>query len=128
MTKISSFSKLENDLLPKFRESMSMAESTADARKFFAYTALELLNGALDGSLDLVYEDVELAPEAECGYVLSPRLSAHEPFDALTRESDLPAILKRFAATAVNRYRRLEKNPEKTESKIYHGMDGQTSR
>jgi hypothetical protein len=55
---------------------------------------------------------------------LSPRLRDHPAFQALLRTSDLAAILDRFAAAAGNRFRRLEKNPEKTESKIYHGTGG----
>jgi len=124
MTRIASFTKLENELTPKFRESMSRAESTADVQKFFVYAMLELLNGVLPGgedALELVYEDVALAADGEPGYVVSPRLAAYAPFAALGRESDLPAILERFAETAGKRFHYLGKKPEKTESKMYHG-------
>lgn len=124
MTRIASFTKLENELTPKFRESMTMAESTADVHKFFVYSMLELLNGVLPGgedALELVYEDVALAPGESPGYVLSPRLAAHAPLAALMRESDLPAILGRFAEVAVKRFNYLGKKPEKTEAKMYHG-------
>jgi hypothetical protein len=124
MTRIASFTKIENEVLPKFRDSMAQAESTADVRKFFVYAMLELLNGVLERGIELAYEDVELAPGATPGYVLSPRLREHPAFTALVQGSDLTAILDRFAATAGNRFKRLEKNPEKTESKIYHGTGG----
>jgi hypothetical protein len=124
MTRIASFTKIENEVLPKFRDSMAQAESTADVRKFFVYAMLELLNGVLDGAVELTYEDVALAPGATPGYVLSPRLREHAAFAALTGASDLSAILDRFAAAAGNRFKRLEKNPDKTEAKIAQGTGG----
>jgi hypothetical protein len=124
MTRIASFTKIENEVLPKFRDSMAQARSTEDVRKFFVYSMLEVLNGALAGAVDLAYEDVALNPGAAPGYVLSPRLAAAPAFASLAGTSDLPAILERFAAAAGNRVKRLAKNPEKTEAKIYHGTGG----
>ncbi|WP_428562695.1 MAG: hypothetical protein ACP59X_22060 [Solidesulfovibrio sp. DCME] len=124
MSRIASFTKLERQLVPKFRESMGLAESSADVQKFFVYSLLELVNGVLAGAgepFDVLYEDVVLTPQQPPGYALSPRLANHPPLAAALRESDLPAILARFAAVAGNRYTYLRKNPEKTESKIYHG-------
>jgi len=74
MTRRSSFTKIENDVLPKFRDSMAQAESTADVQKFFVYTMLELINSALDGGFDLVYEDITLTPGSAPG--LRPRTAA----------------------------------------------------
>lgn len=124
MTRIASFTKIENGLLPKFRESMAQAESTADVQKFFVYSMLELLNAVLQGQEDdfeLHYEDVSLTPGQAPGYVLSARLSAHPPLAAQLLESDLPAILARFAAVAGKSFKYLAGKPEKTESKMYHG-------
>lgn len=124
MTKIASFTKIENEVLPKFRDSMAQARSTEDVRKFFVYSVLELLNGALAGAAELTYEDIRLAPGETPGYVLSPNLADHPALTALIGTSDLTAILGRFAAAAGNHYKRLEKNPEKTEAKMYHGTGG----
>ena len=124
MTRIASFTRLERELTPKFRESMGLAESTADVQKFFVYSMLELLNGVLaehSEPLELVYEDIVLTPAQEPGYALSPRLGGHPPLAAELRGSDLPAILARFAAVAGKRYHYLTKKPEKTEAKMYHG-------
>lgn len=124
MTRILSFTKIENTLVPKFRDSMAQAESTADVRKFFVYAMLELLNNALEEDAELTYEDVALAPKDTPGYTVSQRLRERPAFQKAMTTSDLPAILDRFAVTAINRFRRLEKNPEKTESKVYHGTGG----
>ncbi|EFL51963.1 conserved hypothetical protein [Solidesulfovibrio fructosivorans JJ]] len=126
MTKIASFTKLENALVPRFRESMSRAQSTADAQKFFVYTMLELLNSVLADAaagFELRYEDIWLTPDDEAGpgYALSPRLAENEALAELLASSDLPAILARFAAVAVKRYQYLAQKPEKTEAKMYHG-------
>lgn len=126
MTKVLSFSKVENALIPRFRDSMAQAESTADVQKFFVYTMLELLNTVLADAKDnqeLHYEDVWLVPEDDGGpnYGLSPRLGANETLVTFMLTSDLPAILTRFADVAGRRYRYLAQKPEKTEAKMYHG-------
>ena len=124
MSRFDSFTKLEREVAPKFRESMGLAESSADVQKFFVYSMLQLVNGVLagqGGEFDVYYEDIALTPDQAPGYALSARLAAHPPLADALRESDLPAILSRFAEVAGNTYRYLQKKPEKTESKIYHG-------
>ncbi len=125
MTRITSFTKLENELIPKFRESMGLAESTADVQKFFVYTIMELLNGVQADhteKIDILYEDVVLTPGQAPGYTLAPRLTEHSPLAAELQGSDLPAILARFAEVAGKRHAYLAKKPEKTEAKMYHGV------
>jgi len=124
MTRKTSFTRLGNAVQPLFRESMTRAESTADVRKFFAYTLLELFNGAVEGRLEPAYEDIELTPGLAPGYALAARLREHPVFAELLRESDLAAIVERFAQAAGNRYKHLEKNPARTEAKMYHGTGG----
>ncbi|UJX40800.1 hypothetical protein K9F62_19255 [Desulfovibrio sp. JY] len=126
MTKIASFTKLENTLVPRFRESMSRAQSTADVQKFFVYSMLDLLNSVLaepEGGFELHYEDIWLTPDEEAGpgYALSPRLAGNEALAEHLAGSDLSAILARFAAVGVKRYQYLAQKPEKTEAKMYHG-------
>lgn len=126
MSAMASFTRLEHELAPKLRERMSMAESTADVQKFFVYSTLELLNDVLAGrgeTVEVLYEDIMLTPDQHPGYALSTRLTDHQALAKELRESDLPAILARFAEVAGNRFKYLKKNPAKTESKIYHGTD-----
>ncbi len=119
MGKQLSFSKHENALLPSFRERMSQAESTEDVKKFFAYAAEELVKNCIEAHLDWRYEDISLAPTSEAGFAVSDRLLAKPEFSDAWEDSDLPNIFGRFAANAVKTYRHLEKNPGKTESKMY---------
>lgn len=119
MTTQLSFSKDENELLPDFRNRISKAESTEDVKKVFAQTMGNLLDRVTAGKLRLDYDDVSLLPEADNRpYSLSKRLSEQQEFSDLWRKSDLPHVIGRLAQTAQNRYRHLEKHPEKTNAKI----------
>ncbi len=114
-----SFSKAENELLPKFRENMGLAESTEDVRKFFGYTMAGLMEKVFEGRIPTTYEDVRLTPNRAEGFSLEKGLAGHPEFSPVWEASDLPAIIGRFAATAVKRFRHLEKGPDKTEAKMY---------
>jgi hypothetical protein len=118
MVKIQSFTKIENELLPKFRKQLNEAESTEDVRKFFVYCVHELCNEALDRQVSLQFEDISLQPEGEQPFQVADHLLANAAFAEVWQSSDLSHIIGRFAEQAVGRYRRLEKNPAKTEAKI----------
>ncbi|MEF3697488.1 hypothetical protein [Desulfolutivibrio sp.] len=118
-----SFTRIENDLLPAFRLNLGLAESTEDVRKFFSYAMTDLLSKVFEGRFPAAYEDLTLAPAEDKGFAASARLQAFPEFEAMWTASDLSAIIGRFAGVAVNRYRHLEKNPDKTESKMYPTPD-----
>lgn len=121
MTVQHSFSKIEKELLPAFRQQIGTAESTEDVKKNFVYTTSDLLDKATGGELKPRFEDIHLVPAAEddsCKFDFSGRLMDNPAFIAVWRNSDLQHIVGRFAASASNRYKHLEKNPEKTEAKI----------
>jgi len=118
MSQQRSFTKAENELLPKFRKMTNEAESTEDVKKFFAYCMQELMGQAFDGRLALQFADIELVPDGEPPYRLSAAARAGEEFAQVWETSDLGHIVQRFAALAVRRYRHLDKNPQKTEAKI----------
>lgn len=123
MSRQHSFTRIENDLLPAFRLNLGLAESTEDVRKFFGYAMADLLAKVFEGRFPPTYEDVTLTPAADQGYAVSDRLREFPEFETIWTASDLAAILGRFAGVAVNRYRHLEKNPDKTESKMYPTPD-----
>jgi len=118
MTKQFSFSKYENKLLPDFRQKINMAESTEDVKKFFIYTTTELFNHVFEGKLDIEYEDIALTPTGKPYYTISKRLFSRENFLSVWNDSDLPRVMGRLAESSSNRYKHLEKNPAKTDSKI----------
>jgi hypothetical protein len=118
MTERLSFTKYENEYLPRFRQKINEAESTEDVKKFFVYTMRDLLRSVLQGNMDIQYEDVWLKPHAKSPYAVSERLFSTNTFQSLWSRSDLPRVMGRFAETATRRYRRLEKHREKTDAKI----------
>jgi len=118
MTKQFSFSKYENEVLPDFRQKINLAESTEDVKKFFVYTAKELFDNIFEGKLELEYEDISLLPGEKPYYVVSDRLRLAPDFSSVWKDSDLPRVIGRLAETSSNRYRHLEKKPEKTDAKI----------
>lgn len=121
MTVQHSFSKIEKELLPAFRQQIGTAESTEDVKKNFVYTTSDLLGRATGGELKPRYEDIHLNPAADDDsrkFDFSGRIMDNPAFMAVWRDSDLPHIVSRFAASASNRYKHLEKNPENSEAKI----------
>lgn len=118
MTKTQSFSKAENELLPKFRKLTNEAESTEDVKKFFVYCIQELFEHALEGQLNLQFDDVGLQPEGAPPFFISNQVQTNTAFAEVWQNSDLPHIVTRFAEQAVGRYKHLEKKPTKTEAKI----------
>ena len=113
-----SFTKIENDLRPTYRNRLNTAESPEDIKKFFIYTAREFLTRSLGDAVPVEYEDVRLAPDSDPPYILSPKLAEHPTYTSLQNRSDLSIILSRLAQSAARRYVHLERNPEKSESKI----------
>lgn len=113
-----SFTKVENELLPDYRKKIGAAESTEDVKKFFVYTIQELLLRLSEGKIRLAYDDITLVPELSPAFAVRGSLLETPDFSAVWQNSDLPSVVGRFAETAVNHFRHLEKNRQKTEAKI----------
>ncbi len=113
MTEQRSFTHIEHDLLPDFREKMSHAESDEDVRKFFVRTAAELVRRATDDAVRPDHEDIGLEPDASPQWVLGDRLAGEPALGQALEGSDLPDILDRFAASAANHFRHERRHPER---------------
>ena len=120
MSKQISYSKIEQNVLPGFRQNINHAESTEEVRKIFGFAVRDLLLGAFRQEIDPSPDAVVLAPNAGSGFTLSADLQNNELFMTAWRESDLPHIIGRLAETAGNHFRHLAKNPGRTELKIHH--------
>ncbi len=123
MTRQTSFIKHERKVLPDFRQKINSSESTEDVKKFFAYTVSSLLREILPEEEAPEFEDIRLDPGAAPPYRVSPRLLKMPAFSQVWRNSDLSKMIERLADTALNRYRRLDKHPEKTDSKIQRRLE-----
>jgi len=128
MTHQISFTRLEQALIPGFRERMDRAESTEDVKKFFVEVASTLLSDALGEAGAIRYEQISLAPDEPDGYILADEVQKRTGFAETWEGSDLPRIMSQLAGKAVNRFIHLDKNPEKTESKMYHKQGKTASR
>jgi hypothetical protein len=127
MTHQISFTKLEQAVVPGFRDRIDRAESTEDARKIFAETASMVLSDAIGMPGAVRFEDVSLAPDEPEGYTLAARLHEVQAFADAWKASDLPRILSTLARGAVNRFHHLDKNPLKTEAKMFHQKQGKSA-
>lgn len=113
-----SYTKIEKDLLPKFRKQMSTTESTEDVKNFFGYCMKDLFSQAFVDLVDIGPEDFQLVPENDPPFEISGHILSHEAVASVWQASDLPAIIGRFAQNAVNHHQHLTKIFEKTEAKI----------
>jgi hypothetical protein len=104
-------------LTHKFRNTLNHAESSEDVKKFFSYTLQDLLGHVLGDGVSLHYEDIALAVGDAC-YTVSHRLQSQPAYVRAMADSDLGAIMRRFAESAQHRMRHLEGHPEKTQAKI----------
>ena len=120
MTDTLSFVKYEQEVRPALRERINSAESTEDAKKFFAYAVLDLFEKVLGEKGTAEYEDIRLQPDHKDGYQVSDRLQSMREFASVWNNSDLPHIVKRMAESAIKRCKRLDAHRDKTEAKIYH--------
>ncbi|MBB5348279.1 hypothetical protein JWG42_05100 [Desulfoprunum benzoelyticum] len=113
-----SYSRIENDILPKFRKQISEAESTEDLKNFFRYSVQELFRQIFAGKIEIGQEDVRLMPDNQPPFAISDQIQADEAFSSVWNNSDLSSIITRLSETATHRYLHLAKNLKKTEAKI----------
>ena len=118
MSEQRSFTKIENEIRPTYRNRLNTAESPEDIKKFFVYTAQDFLSRVLGDSAQVSYEDILLTPDSDPPYTVSDRLSNHPDYKTLSSNSDIHTILNRLAQSAARRYMHSEKNPDKSETKI----------
>jgi len=117
MTQQTSFTQVENKLLPKFRKTISQARSTEDVKKMFAYCMQDLFKEVSEGALELRLEEVVLKPETN-SYQIDDRIRETDAFTKVWSASDLSRIVDRLTEACLHQHTHLAKNPEKTEAKI----------
>ena len=118
MVKQLSYTKYENEVLPDYRQKLNKAESSEDVRKFFFQTVRGLYERIFEKDPVMRYEDIVLNENDDPPYGISKRLLDLDEFKTVWDESDLPHVMVRLTKAAINRQKRLERHPEKTDSKI----------
>lgn len=112
-----SFTKVEKEFWPKFREEISHARNTVEVSGIFSITVAEFLNEVLDEK-EIVGDYIEFLPDNPCHYQFDKKLLNNKKFRETFEDSDLGNIIDRFVHAANSRYIHLSKLPEKTNSKI----------
>ncbi len=115
-TKILSFTRKYDEIIPEFRERINNAENIQDVVNAFFIAAKKMLESVLEKELNLEEDDIIFEPYAPPFYEISDRLISI--LNEKWTNSDLPNLLERLAQQASKKYKHLEKHPEKTEAKI----------
>lgn len=113
-----SYTKYENEVLPDFRKKLNLSESTEDVINIFAQTVVELCNTIFEKRIDFDYEDITLILDHEPHFMMNQRLFGSDEFSSVWNTSDLSRVIGRFAKSAMNRYKRIEKYSVKTDTKM----------
>jgi hypothetical protein len=113
-----SFSNYEKDYSHDYRKRITTAEDGVDVSKTFSHTMVAMLNDIFDNKFDLKDPDIIFDPTEDKHFRFSDRIRVMSGFNDVLTKSDLTHILERFAYTANNRYKHLNKHPEKTNAKI----------
>ena len=114
-----SYSHIENEIRPHFRNNLNLAESSEDVKKFFVYAVQELIDKVFEGKISAAYEEIELGNDPKQSFIIHKRLLHDITFMNAWYNSDLPIIIGRLAATAIKHLKHFGKMPDKTESKMF---------
>lgn len=114
-----SFTKIENELTPAFRERMKGAEGVADVRRIFAEFVQEMLSRISGAKVLLDEGDVRVEAEAEGGFTLGPGIAQNPDFGRFLERSDLLDILRRQGRHAANKITHLGKGSERDQTKLF---------
>ncbi len=118
MSSQSSFSALENELLPELRKKLNSSEGPIDVSNNFSYIVSAFLENVFNGKFNVKPEDVLFTPKNEYPFSFSKNIAQEKEFQEALDNSDLMHIITRFSDVAYKRYLHLEKHLEKNKQKI----------
>lgn len=119
----SSFTKIENELTPGFRNRIKGAEGVADVQQIFAVFVRDFLSRLSGTAVVLDEGDVRVDPKAADGYTLGPGIAQNKDFAKFLEHTDLKDILRRQAQDAANKIKHLGKHSERDETKLFPRKD-----
>ncbi|MGL5355676.1 MAG: hypothetical protein ACRC0R_06410 [Cetobacterium sp.] len=101
-----SFTEVDHKHWGEYKAKMSKAEGVEDVKKIFSMVAAELVK-EIEDNLNPVYGefsgDFEIDMKAEQKYKVAQKMAENPLFVDLIQNSDLPAILTKYADMAVNK-------------------------
>ncbi len=110
--KMFSFVKYEKELESDYRRSLDEIKRPEEIHKVFSEYAFKFLKMVKDDLDDRLKEQIKLIPEEE-NFKIDEELL--EKLGDLVKKSDLMAILKRMADSAIHRYLKLKRDDERTD-------------
>lgn len=102
-----SYSALENAIRHRLRDDLNHAGEPQDARNAFALAVRHLLLQATGEALRFTDNDIRLKPDAVPCYELDAVITGTVAFQVTAQDSDLLAIIDRFAEAACHRHKAL---------------------
>lgn len=117
-----SFSEVENKYWGDYKVRMSKAQGAEDVKKIFSMIVADMVK-EIEPSLDPIYGefngDFEIEMIGDKKYRVAPKIKEDPAYIELIENSDLPAILDKYAELAVNKIVHLSgKEPEENGKKI----------
>lgn len=113
-----SFSAVSNDFIHNFRERINHSENINDLMNNFSYTVSLFINTVSPNNLGASVSDVKFIPDCSKHFEINKSLFEVDEFMKIYNDSDMDAIISKFADSANHRYMHLMKHNEKTNSKI----------
>ncbi len=110
--KMFSFVKYEKELESDYRRALDEIKRPEEIHKVFSEYAFKFLKMVKDDLDDRLKEQIKLIPEEE-NFKIDEELL--DKLGDLVKKSDLMAILKRMADSAIHRYLKLKRDDERTD-------------
>ncbi len=111
-----SYTHLEKELVKSYRSELKLVKRPEEIEEIFSRTAINLLSKISNNVNDSHKEYVKLLPNSSPFYKLQEPLTKIRDVSEALSNSDLPAILNRFAEDAKNRYHHLIHDDDRTET------------
>lgn len=111
-----SYVHLEKELAKPYRSKLSIVKRPEEVEEIFSRIAINLLSKISSDVNDSHKEYIKLLPNSSPFYKLEKPLAKMQSVSEALSNSDLPAILNRFAEDAKNRYLHLIHDDDRTET------------
>lgn len=117
MSQMHSFTKIEKQILPNYRNMLSHAESLDEVRDAFEQAVGRIFTDAFGEEAAPRQGTFSLAPRESLKFSFREDFLRRDEVAAAWEGSDLPHVLGRLAATGVNRLVNLEKHADRSAGK-----------
>lgn len=116
-----SFTKIQKNLVHKMRKRLAACVSIPELASAFSEIGDRLMAAVFEKTgISIPGRSVAFSANGSTHYQISQKLREDESFMLVWSNSDLPAIMDRFAHSAYHRYLHLKSTPDRVNVKIRH--------